>query len=344
MWPELKIVHGKPRHSQSQGSVERANQDIENMLSGWMKDNDTARWSEGLRFVQFMKNRAHHSGINRSPYKAMFGVEPRVGLATTCIPRELIKVVNNEEDLEKIIAHVNKDTVGESNVALQMTNQDDINSRSSNRSEVFSCCVCEMEISEGHYCSKCGSHIHESCGINVESGKDGFGSNVICLNCNSEAQISHDRQVASTSLKKQAKRMKTVSDASHPPASVGQNVTVPIPDVDKGKGDLRNIIAVVLNRSEDELYKLGTRDGILKKLYSRSEFDVCKQLFLDVKDIPTDKEISLRSAATSSSVGTGQGFFRCHCTKHCATNICKCKKNKVLCNSKCHNSMSCKNK
>ena len=30
MWPELQIVHGKPRHSQSQGSVERANQDVEN--------------------------------------------------------------------------------------------------------------------------------------------------------------------------------------------------------------------------------------------------------------------------------------------------------------------------
>lgn len=29
MLPELKIVHGKPCHSQSQGSVERANQDIE---------------------------------------------------------------------------------------------------------------------------------------------------------------------------------------------------------------------------------------------------------------------------------------------------------------------------
>jgi len=25
MWPDLNIVHGKPRHSQSQGSVERAN-------------------------------------------------------------------------------------------------------------------------------------------------------------------------------------------------------------------------------------------------------------------------------------------------------------------------------
>ncbi|KAF0722346.1 KRAB-A domain-containing protein 2-like [Aphis craccivora] len=33
MWEELKIVHDKPRHSQSQGSVERANQDVENMLA-----------------------------------------------------------------------------------------------------------------------------------------------------------------------------------------------------------------------------------------------------------------------------------------------------------------------
>lgn len=35
-WPALKIVHGKPRHSQSQGSIERANQDIENMLNTWL--------------------------------------------------------------------------------------------------------------------------------------------------------------------------------------------------------------------------------------------------------------------------------------------------------------------
>lgn len=33
MWPELKVVHGKPRHSQSQGSEERANQDIDNIFS-----------------------------------------------------------------------------------------------------------------------------------------------------------------------------------------------------------------------------------------------------------------------------------------------------------------------
>ena len=57
MWPECHIVHGKPRHSQSQGSVERANQDIENKLASWMKDNNTTKWSDGLRFIHFSKNR-----------------------------------------------------------------------------------------------------------------------------------------------------------------------------------------------------------------------------------------------------------------------------------------------
>lgn len=52
MWPELKIVHGKPRHSQSQGSVEQANQDIENMLTTWMQDEKNRQWSRGHRFIQ----------------------------------------------------------------------------------------------------------------------------------------------------------------------------------------------------------------------------------------------------------------------------------------------------
>lgn len=36
MWTELKIVHSKPRHSFSQGSVDRTNQDVENILAPWL--------------------------------------------------------------------------------------------------------------------------------------------------------------------------------------------------------------------------------------------------------------------------------------------------------------------
>lgn len=39
-WPTCKIINGRPRHPQSQGSVERCNQDIENMLRAWLQDNN----------------------------------------------------------------------------------------------------------------------------------------------------------------------------------------------------------------------------------------------------------------------------------------------------------------
>ena len=84
VWPNLKLVHGKPRHPQSQGSVERANGDIKDMLVAWMADNDSQDWPTGIKFVQFQKNSALHSGIKCSPYSAMFGCKARVGLLRPC--------------------------------------------------------------------------------------------------------------------------------------------------------------------------------------------------------------------------------------------------------------------
>jgi len=84
-------------------SVERANQDVERMLASWMTDNKSTNWSIGLKFVQFMKNRAHHAGINMTPYKAMFGVDPRVGLVTSNLPNDLIATINVEDELKNLI-------------------------------------------------------------------------------------------------------------------------------------------------------------------------------------------------------------------------------------------------
>ena len=39
LWPSCKMVNGKARHSQSQGSVERCNRDVEAMLACWRHDN-----------------------------------------------------------------------------------------------------------------------------------------------------------------------------------------------------------------------------------------------------------------------------------------------------------------
>lgn len=50
-WPSCKIINC-PRHPQSQESVERSNQDVENMLKAWLKDNNSTNWSLGCYFVQ----------------------------------------------------------------------------------------------------------------------------------------------------------------------------------------------------------------------------------------------------------------------------------------------------
>jgi hypothetical protein len=101
MWPELKIVRGKPRHSQSQGSIERANQDVHSMLITWTQTNKTSHWAEGLQFIQFMKNQSCHQGINQSPYEAVFGCKAKVGLSTSQLPAEIIHKFTSQEDLEE---------------------------------------------------------------------------------------------------------------------------------------------------------------------------------------------------------------------------------------------------
>jgi len=72
-WNGKNFVHGKPRHSQSQGSVERCNQDVENIMFCLMRDLQTTEWATLLDRVQYIKNTRYHSGIKQTPFKAMFG-------------------------------------------------------------------------------------------------------------------------------------------------------------------------------------------------------------------------------------------------------------------------------
>ena len=89
MWPGMKLVHGKPRHSRSQGSVERSSQNVRDKLVAWIADNNMKIWSEGLRFIKSKKNRALHSGIKISPYESMFGTAQRNGLGDSPLTEDM---------------------------------------------------------------------------------------------------------------------------------------------------------------------------------------------------------------------------------------------------------------
>lgn len=58
LWPHCKIVHGRPRHPQTQGSVERANGDVENSMRAWMIENSSTNWSRGCYEIQVLNKSA----------------------------------------------------------------------------------------------------------------------------------------------------------------------------------------------------------------------------------------------------------------------------------------------
>ena len=128
-------------------------------------------------------------------------------------------------------------------------------------------------------------------------------------------------------------------------AIVGQNVTIKVPDVDRGRNCPRNVMGVVLENLDNGLYRIGVQNGVLEKLFSRNEFQVCKETFITASSVPDApaSTLSLRKAAATAS-GSKQGFIKCNCSGKCDSKRCQCVKLKVLCNSKCHGSNSCKNK
>ena len=63
-------------HPQTEGQTERVNQCVETYLRCFVHACMT-QWSHWIPLAQFWYNSFHHSSIGMSPFKAMFGHEPR---------------------------------------------------------------------------------------------------------------------------------------------------------------------------------------------------------------------------------------------------------------------------
>ena len=136
--------------------------------------------------------------------------------------------------------------------------------------------------------------------------------------------IVNNRNDAKRKLKQSASKMLEQAAKKFKPAEFGQNVNVPIPDMDRGKLDPPNFTAVVKEFDiETGLYLLGTRVGLLDHKFSRNQFEPISERFLSIDDVP-DKVLGVREAARLHSINGGQGFFKCVCQTKCQTKRCKC--------------------
>jgi len=50
-----------------------------------------------------MKNKSFHAGIKMSPYEALFGCHPKVGLDVLSLPDALLKTLRTGDDLERVV-------------------------------------------------------------------------------------------------------------------------------------------------------------------------------------------------------------------------------------------------
>ena len=135
--------------------------------------------------------------------------------------------------------------------------------------------------------------------------------------------------------------MDSVSNSRLPAVDIGTNVVVWVPDLDRGRLATRNVLAVVVDVNSSGFYLLGTKEGLLERLYARNEFTTADN-FVEPHDVPS-RSLSLRSASMIT-FGSKQGFVRCHCKRYWIDKKCKCRSKNMKCNSKCHSNRSCKNK
>ncbi|XP_030758323.1 KRAB-A domain-containing protein 2-like [Sitophilus oryzae] len=100
LWPSVKILCGKKIDRQKiKGDIEDRHQDLVNMLKAWMYDHQSNNWSLGCHFVQFQRNNCHNNAIGCSPFKALFGTDPKLGFSSANISKDLLDSLKTVDDL-----------------------------------------------------------------------------------------------------------------------------------------------------------------------------------------------------------------------------------------------------
>lgn len=255
------------------------------------------------------------------------------------MPADIVRKINTEEELEEHLFNITQN-FGEKDIEnVDDDNIDEINNKNisplMDTEEDYRFCHVHEKYNEEISCFECIEYFHSTCTFVPESEIP------LCHLCAKKTAIESSRKHCKRGLEEQAEK-KIQTSQKFPPVFAGDNILVNIPDMDRGRLAPRNVLAVVMEVVEPNLFSIGTKHGKLEKLYSRNEFQLAPHKFMKISDVP-DGKLSVRQEAMIAS-GSKQGFVKCGCSKGCNNKSCSCAKKKLKCNSKCHNSSACKNK
>jgi len=158
--------------------------------------------------------------------------------------------------------------------------------------------------------------------VEISEDSEGFELKVTCNLCVRKSRINIEREGAKSGQEQQAQKIVSLSNSRLSAVDSGINVAARVPDLDRGRLATRNVLAVVADVNSSGLYLLGTKEGLLERLYARNEFTTAEN-FIEAHDVPLSS-LSLRSASMITS-GSTQGFVSCHCKRYCIDKKYKCR-------------------
>lgn len=315
-WPHVRIVHGAPRHSQSQGSVERANRDIKQMLATWVatQEQGERRWSAGLSTVQFNYNAAFHSSIGQSPYECVFGMPPKRGLATLAKIHNLSGV----ETEEQLLALNDTATTATAN-----TTEDDK----------------PMDVVDDNDNGDSSSSSSSSSDNDVGNNKRRARALARrCLKRQATRMLRKTRAVFTPAVNDTVRVFVPAVDRGPLDARNLLACVLEVRYTNNGEEGVTTDEA-----SAKPQIRVGTPHGELDRWWSLNQFERVEHPMVRPESVRRDKKLSLRQAVVAHSQFGGQGMSRCYCKQQCVTAKCSCRRSGVLCTVRCHRTDTCTN-
>ena len=205
----------------------------------------------------------------------MFGQPMKVGLKTTNLPDDAIDQIFVEEELEKIISGQDGDEQNDPTEDPTLAENDlpDITDAEGSVLE-FQEETCEEDVPY------------------TEMVTETPRSPSICVQ--RKNKITEKRKIVKSNMQTQAFKMTRLAREKFPQGKVGDTVKVRVPGVDRGRFDSRNLLGVIMEGDViKDLYRIGTKDGIINSWYARNQFNTCTEGTANIADVPS-VNISLR--------------------------------------------------
>ena len=190
------------------------------------------------KITQSQKYNGFHRGISRTPFNAMFGENRYADHIGKDLPNDVWEQLEGEEDLAEALG---VGSVGEEE-------RNEVVERSDNTNDSYEqnllqditdeplevliqnkCSVCEIDYEGSTQCSICSIFCPNvaPCSFSNEDLE------LICQLCKNKDDISIERNSARSKQVRQAEKMLSVAAKRFKPSELGDNVSVPIPDVDQ---------------------------------------------------------------------------------------------------------------